>query len=1069
MAWLYGWGRRKKITLGNLNGTGTEYQVRVIVHRTTATEPTFPDVYLNPDAVQSDFNDIRFTDNDEETELYYMKLENNTNTALFWVKINDDLSSVDVDIYIYYEGVGTKSDNSDGPNTFLDWEDWEGGIGGRWSTSGSPTTNTVTVYQGSNSLEINGPNERVWDVISSYGAHAIGTRFRHGSWGGRDAEGAFIVATTTITSRMGVDKSVSNTYYVKVQAGTTTALSALIFSNTWHKFEIRIHSSNRGYWINDVFQNSWAVSNINHIEFRTFQNNDSLVSFYLDAFYIRKTVSYNGNDQPSGTIAAEELLPNVTITAAIEYLDVTHYSYQREIEDEEENWDIEAYRDGIQIPFLNDKVINITYDFPTNEIGSFSIEMDNDENLDLLEEDVLRFRVCKDPGLVAYYHFDENTGSELFDSSGNNLKGTIYNSPPWVDGKYGKALDFNGSTTYVEIAAHPSLFPSNAITIMFWVYIDSADINTSAYFGFVCRDIRTDGLQAIKNYTDGKVMFETAGAGGLTSTEALTPDVWNHVVCVLESGISAKIYINGVEKGSNSGWALPTVSMDYWIGRAAAGTSNPYLDGLIDEVRIYGRVVSHAEILRLYNLSAPDYTWNNPRELAMGRITKAKRSVRAKERFLTLEGTLKGSILKTRTYTGSFEEVDPGAIADAIIANAVGTTSIDGREIDSSGIRIFQDAHTISFKNKKDIVCLQEHAEGTKADFYVDPLMIFRFFKILDNSAFNLISSEDMEDYDFNEGTEEIINKVTVIGIDLFSTMPSPEDDWTDVIANWTAWRNPGDTETCLILDATSKQAGNYSIKAWSCTTVEDMTIDAPCSSLGMRNNSPSLSLIDWTYLRFYYKAWSLVTATGSYTDGTLRIKLETNTSNYYYKDISFIGLRAGMPWFLWEGITGDWDSVGSPTFTSINDISFEILDSGTLTKKYLWIDWLYFTKGTSVTVEDAQSQIDYGVRETEDIHVTGSPTLQELTDIGYTIISEYKRPKPCFTNLVIDGRARYRPGDTVKIECEDYTGYMSIKSIKHQVREGDFETRLILGKAIEKLEDRLKSLDYRITSIETT
>jgi hypothetical protein len=200
------------------------------------------------------------------------------------------------------------------------------------------------------------------------------------------------------------------------------------------------------------------------------------------------------------------------------------------------------------------------------------------------------------PGLVGWWRFDEGTGTIAGDSSGNENNGNVFGAATWSNGMYGGALSFDGSSSYVNVPAASSLFPSNAITIEFWVNIASANINANAYMGFVATNSRTNGLQVIKNWGSGQVLFETPGVGNLLSNVALTPNTWNHVTCVLVSGSSAAIYINGHIAGSNSGWMLPTTVMDHWIGRAAQGTGIPYLNGAIDEPRIYNRALSSAEI-----------------------------------------------------------------------------------------------------------------------------------------------------------------------------------------------------------------------------------------------------------------------------------------------------------------------------------------------------------------------------------------------------------------------------------------------------------------------------------------
>ena len=76
---------------------------------------------------------------------------------------------------------------------------------------------------------------------------------------------------------------------------------------------------------------------------------------------------------------------------------------------------------------------------------------------------------------------------------------------------------------------------------------------------------------------------------------------------MLVSGSSATLYINGQQQGSSSGWSLPTASMNYWIGHAALGTTNPYLKGTVDEVHIYSRALSATEVQESFQ-RGPDFS-----------------------------------------------------------------------------------------------------------------------------------------------------------------------------------------------------------------------------------------------------------------------------------------------------------------------------------------------------------------------------------------------------------------------------------------------------------------------------
>src|SRR5581483_2755498 len=78
-------------------------------------------------------------------------------------------------------------------------------------------------------------------------------------------------------------------------------------------------------------------------------------------------------------------------------------------------------------------------------------------------------------GLVAAYNFDEGTGTLVHDLSGNGNNGTIQNAKWSKGGKYGGALSFNGSNSWVTIANSASLHLTTGVTLEAW--IDPASIS----------------------------------------------------------------------------------------------------------------------------------------------------------------------------------------------------------------------------------------------------------------------------------------------------------------------------------------------------------------------------------------------------------------------------------------------------------------------------------------------------------------------------------------------------------------------------------------------------------------
>ena len=80
-------------------------------------------------------------------------------------------------------------------------------------------------------------------------------------------------------------------------------------------------------------------------------------------------------------------------------------------------------------------------------------------------------------GLVAAYGFDEGSGTVVTDASGNGHSGTVANATWAAVGKYGKALQFNGSSSMVTIPDAADLHLSTAMTLEAWVNPTTVNAN----------------------------------------------------------------------------------------------------------------------------------------------------------------------------------------------------------------------------------------------------------------------------------------------------------------------------------------------------------------------------------------------------------------------------------------------------------------------------------------------------------------------------------------------------------------------------------------------------------------
>lgn len=94
---------------------------------------------------------------------------------------------------------------------------------------------------------------------------------------------------------------------------------------------------------------------------------------------------------------------------------------------------------------------------------------------------IIQVDAALDPeSLVGLWLFDDGNGDVASDSSDNGLDGAIQGNANWVDGQFGKALQLDGSSAYVEVPAHEN--PRDAITISLWVKSQTETWNQHGFF-----------------------------------------------------------------------------------------------------------------------------------------------------------------------------------------------------------------------------------------------------------------------------------------------------------------------------------------------------------------------------------------------------------------------------------------------------------------------------------------------------------------------------------------------------------------------------------------------------------
>ena len=272
--------------------------------------------------------------------------------------------------------------------------------------------------------------------------------------------------------------------------------------------------------------------------------------------------------------------------------------------------------------------------------------------------------------LVGWWHFDGNA----IDSSGKSNDGFVHGGAQFVDGKFGKALSFDGIDDYVDCGDDASLRPSDGITVEAWVnygqfFEDSAGhaaICEGYYYGdtgFMLYQATGSPYNRVSYYV---IATDVGNPIGQSST-LLSTGNWYYLAMVY-NGSSVTLYVNGVYDSS-----VATTGPISWAGTirnlyigSTYTTSGAKFTGIIDEVRICNRALTDTEIA--YNYSLGDVgidikPGSDPNSINLGSNGVVPVAILGSEDFeaVTVDPstvTLSGATVKLKGHSGNYGSLE---------------------------------------------------------------------------------------------------------------------------------------------------------------------------------------------------------------------------------------------------------------------------------------------------------------------------------------------------------------------------------------------------------------------------
>lgn len=201
----------------------------------------------------------------------------------------------------------------------------------------------------------------------------------------------------------------------------------------------------------------------------------------------------------------------------------------------------------------------------------------------------------------------------------NGNHGTLHGGATFATGKVGPAFSFDGVDDFVEMPENGSLDLSGDFTIEAW--INPQQLNTSTPVSappVVSKYDFSGALQANTSYavflrTDGSLVFGVLcehDMGATTPGSVIGIGDFTHVAAVYRRTPvpSMEVYVNGalqpVITTQGSCGSINQNDIPFRIGMRGDAASTDFLNGQVDEVSVYNRALSAAEILAIYDAGA---------------------------------------------------------------------------------------------------------------------------------------------------------------------------------------------------------------------------------------------------------------------------------------------------------------------------------------------------------------------------------------------------------------------------------------------------------------------------------
>ena len=212
--------------------------------------------------------------------------------------------------------------------------------------------------------------------------------------------------------------------------------------------------------------------------------------------------------------------------------------------------------------------------------------------------------VAVDPSLTGWWKFEEGTGPTTADATPDGHGGALTGEVTWIAGKVGTtALGFHGTgqiASYVDVADAPDLrfTASQSFTLGAWV---NPSTPPGKLVGVITKAADSAAGFGIYETADGLWQF-SGPAGSITGPAAVTG--WHYLAAVQDGAANTRtFYVDGTAVGAGPAQDASGAGDLYFGG--SEGTTDQYWPGALDDIRLYSRALSAAEVTAISGQAPP--------------------------------------------------------------------------------------------------------------------------------------------------------------------------------------------------------------------------------------------------------------------------------------------------------------------------------------------------------------------------------------------------------------------------------------------------------------------------------